>query len=107
MASSSAVQAVFWRVTEFVTAKFTREHLRGKYHCMVDLLCDWFRNVRLCTTKFSDRSTEAHFQTSQTGGQQYSDTSPLSVPLFTDSKTVELYEFGHTQKYDIDDWSPR
>jgi len=34
-----------------------REHLRGKYHCTVDLLFDRFRNVLLCITKFSAPST--------------------------------------------------
>jgi len=35
--------------------------LKGKYHCTVDLLFDWFRKVRLCSTKFSAPSTETHF----------------------------------------------
>jgi len=30
------------------TICLSREHLRGKYHCTVDLLFDWFRNVPLC-----------------------------------------------------------
>jgi len=30
-----------------------REHLKGKYHCMVDLLIDRFRNVHLYNTKIS------------------------------------------------------
>jgi len=30
----------------------SREHLRGKYHCTIDLLYDWFGNVPLCSTKF-------------------------------------------------------
>jgi len=38
-----------------------REHLRGKYHCTVDLLFHRFRNVRRCSTKFSAPSTNAHF----------------------------------------------
>jgi len=37
-----------------------REDLRGKYHCTVHLLFDQFRNVCLCSTKFSAPSTEAH-----------------------------------------------
>jgi len=28
-------------------ATLNREHLRGKHHCTVDLLFDWFRNARL------------------------------------------------------------
>jgi len=38
-----------------------KEHLKGKYHCTVDLLFDQFRNVRLCSTNFSAPSTNAHF----------------------------------------------
>jgi len=30
-----------------------REHLKGKYHIMVDLLFDLFRIMFLCSTKFS------------------------------------------------------
>jgi hypothetical protein len=43
-----------------------REYKRRKHDCNVDLLFDWF-GIRL-------------IQTSQTGGQQYSDTSPFSIP---------------------------
>jgi len=51
----------------------------------IDLMFDRFRNVPLCSTKFSLNSTEAHFYTGQTGGQPYSDTfslqwKSLSVP---------------------------
>ena len=35
-----------------------REHLKGKYHFTVDLLFDWFRNVPLCSTKFSAPSAK-------------------------------------------------
>jgi len=44
-----------------VSPALYREHLKGKYHCTVDLLFDQFRNVALCSTKFSSTSTEAHF----------------------------------------------
>jgi len=30
----------------------SREHLRGKYHCTVDLVFDRFRNVCLCKNQF-------------------------------------------------------
>jgi len=53
---------------------------------MVDFL---FRNVHLCSTKFSAPNTKAHFLTSQTGGQPYSDTSPLSAPCF--QKWISLH----------------
>jgi hypothetical protein len=46
----------------------------GKYHCTVDLLIDLFGLV--C---FTNKNENCQFQTSQTGGQQYSDTSPFSI----------------------------
>ena len=55
---------------------FDQGKLKGKYHCIVDLLFDRFGNVCPCSKKFSAPSTNTHFQTSQTGGQPYSDTSP-------------------------------
>jgi len=70
-------------VTTFdVPLQSGRDELKGKYHCTVDLLFGQFRNVHLCSTKFSAPSTEAHFQTSQNGGQPYSDTSPSTKPHF-------------------------
>jgi len=30
------------------TVRQFRENLKGKSHCTVDLLFDWFRNVPLC-----------------------------------------------------------
>jgi len=38
-----------------------RDHLREQYHCTVDLLFDQFRNMRMCSKKFSAPSTNAHF----------------------------------------------
>jgi len=49
--------------------------LKGEYHCTVDLLFDWFANKNKNCQLLRSR-----FQTSQTGGQQYSDTSPFSIP---------------------------
>ncbi len=62
----------------------------GKYQCTDDLLFDWFGLVcfanknKICQSKYS------WFQTSQTGGQRYSDTSPLSIPWL-----VSKSEAGH------------
>jgi len=39
----------------------TREDLRGKYHCTVDLLFDWIRNVHLCCVHWISYCTDAHF----------------------------------------------
>jgi len=44
-----------------INSGLTREHLRGKYCCKVDLLFDWCRNVHLCSTKFIAPSKNAHF----------------------------------------------
>ncbi len=59
---------------------WVREYYRGKYHCTIDLLFYWFGLVcyaniyKICQLSYS------WFQTSQTGGQRYSDTSPFSIP---------------------------
>jgi hypothetical protein len=48
--------------------------LKGKYHCDVDLLFDWFGISCMTTDNFF------FCKTSQTGGQWYNDTSPFSIP---------------------------
>jgi len=48
-------------IGSLTTSPLAREHLRGKYHCTVDLLFDQFRNVHLCSTKFSAPSTKENF----------------------------------------------
>ncbi len=58
-----------------------REYKRGKYHCTIDLLFDWF-GISCLTTKFFCFCLQNRLiQTSQTGGQQYSDTFPFSIPF--------------------------
>jgi hypothetical protein len=54
----------------------------GKYHCTVDLLFDWFGMSCMTTDNFCDHLQNSLIQTSQTGGQWYSDTSPFSIPWF-------------------------
>ncbi len=56
-----------------------REYLRGKYNCTIDLLFDWLRIICMTTDNFFYLQTRL-IQTRQTGGQQYSDTSPFSIP---------------------------
>jgi len=46
----------------------------------VDLLFDWFGITCLRTNNFGFYLPNRLIQTSQTGGEQYSDTSPFSVP---------------------------
>jgi hypothetical protein len=57
--------------------------LKGKYHCtvdLVDLLFDWFGISCITTDNFCFDLQNRLFQTSQTGGQWYSDTSPFGIP---------------------------
>jgi hypothetical protein len=51
-----------------------------KYHCTTDLLFDWFGLVCLANKNKNCQLSYNRFQTSQTGGQSYSDTSPFSIP---------------------------
>ena len=53
---------------------------RGKYHCTVDLLFDWFGLVCFANKNKNYLLSYSWSQTSQTGGLQYSDTSPFSIP---------------------------
>ncbi len=50
-----------------------------KYHCTIDLLFDWFGLVCFANKK-NCQSLYSLLQTSQTGVQWYSDTSPFSFP---------------------------
>ncbi len=57
-----------------------REYLRGKYHCTIDLLFDWFGLVCFANRNKNCQQSCKRFQTGQTGGQLYCDTSPFSIP---------------------------
>ena len=57
-----------------------REHWRGKYHCTVDLLFDWFEISCITTDIFCFYLQIRLIQTSQTEGQWYCDPSPFSIP---------------------------
>ncbi len=54
--------------------------LKGKYHCTVDLLFDWFGISCMTTDHFCFYLQNRLIQTSQPGGQWYSDTPPLVFP---------------------------
>ncbi len=54
--------------------------LKGKYHCTVDLLFDWFGISCMTTDNICFYLQNRLIQASQTGGQWYSDTSPFSIP---------------------------
>jgi hypothetical protein len=52
----------------------------GKHHCTIDLLFDWFGISCMTTENICFYLQSRLIQTSQTGGQWYSDTSPFSIP---------------------------
>jgi hypothetical protein len=52
----------------------------GKYHCTIDLLFDWLGISCMTTDNFCVYLQNRLIQTNQTGGQWYSDTSPLVFP---------------------------
>jgi hypothetical protein len=53
---------------------------RGKYHSAVDLLIDWFEISCMTTDNLCFYLQNKLIQTSQAGGQLYSDTSPFNIP---------------------------
>jgi hypothetical protein len=53
---------------------------KGKYHCTVNLLFDWFGISCMTTDNYCFYLQNRLIQSSQTGGQWYSDTSPLVFP---------------------------
>ena len=78
----------------------SREYLRGKYHCTIDLLLDWFGISCMTTDNFCFYLQNRLIQTSQTGGQWYSDTSPLVFPgqTYVMIITIKLM-FCHSLQY--------
>ncbi len=77
----------FWDKNHFVRLTFYRSpwnhsgNTKGwKYHSTVDLLFDWFGISCMTTDNFCFYLQNRLIQTSQTGGQWYSDTSPFSIP---------------------------
>ncbi len=63
----------------------------GKYQCTVDLLFDWFGISCMTTDNFCFYLQNRQIQTSQTGGQWYSDTSPISIPWIKTCCCIECY----------------
>jgi hypothetical protein len=68
-----------------------REYLRGKYRCIIDLLFDRFRISFMATDNFCFYLQNRLYQTSQKGGQRYSDTSPFSIPCIYPSIRLSIY----------------
>jgi hypothetical protein len=52
----------------------------GKYHCAIDLMFDWFGLACFANKNKKCQLQNSWFQTSQTGGPWYSDTSPFGIP---------------------------
>jgi hypothetical protein len=67
-------------VTRFECQRLDQGILKGKNHCTVDLLFDWFGLVSFANTNKNCQLSYSSFQTSQTEGQWYSDTFPFSIP---------------------------
>jgi hypothetical protein len=64
---------------------------RENYHCTVGLLFDWFGISCMTTDNFCFYLQNRQIQTSQTGGQWYSDTSPWTrVATFFSDKHASL-----------------
>ncbi len=63
-----------------------------KYHCTIDLQFDWFGISCMTTDNFCFYLQNRLILTSQTGGQQYSDTSPFSIGLFT--RPISEHDFA-------------
>ncbi len=57
----------------------------GKYHCTIDLLFHWLGISCMTTDNFCFYLQKRLIQISQTGGQQYSDTSSFSYSLGRES----------------------
>ncbi len=76
--------------------------LKGKYHCTVDLLFDWFGISCMTTNNFCFYLQNRLIQTSQTGGQWYSDTSPFSVLLWRKNSFI-THQLGRAALLGTDD----
>jgi hypothetical protein len=68
-----------------------------KYHCTVDLLFDWFGISCMTTDNFRFYLQNRLIQTCQTGGQQYSDTSPFSIPW--QSLSIEMWNVTSISRF--------
>ncbi len=71
----------------------SREHLKGKYHCTVDLLFDWFGISCMTVDNFCFYLQNRLIQTGQTGGQWYNYASPFSIPWSQPRLIVSLSKF--------------
>ncbi len=77
----------------------------GQYHYTVDPLCDCFGLACFANKNKTCPLSCSWFQTSQTGGQWYSDTSPFSIPWpslsvrsFCDEEKKSFIKFSTGEK---------
>jgi hypothetical protein len=61
------------------------------HHCTGDLLFGWFGISCMTTDIFWFYLQSRLIQPSQTGGQQYSDTSPFSIPWPINGDPIETF----------------
>ncbi len=71
-----------WECYLNLTLKYGAGNTKGSPHCTVGLLFDWFGISCMTADNFCFYLQNRLIQTSQTGGQRYSDTSPFSIPCF-------------------------
>ncbi len=83
LANASKLTTPFWE-------RLDRGILKGKYHCTIDLLFDWFGLVCFENRKKNCLLSSSWFQNNQTGGQWYSNTSPFSIPWLDFRPTNKL-----------------
>jgi hypothetical protein len=73
------VISLIFNICKLQNIPSTREYYTEKYHCTIDLLFDCFGISCMITDNFCCYLQNRLIQTSQTGGQWYSDTSPFSI----------------------------
>jgi hypothetical protein len=72
----------------------SREYSRGNHHCTIDLMFDWFGISCVTTNHFCFYLQNTQIQTSQTGGQRNSNTSPFSIPWTVPKEHTLLLHSG-------------
>ncbi len=91
----------FWNLNQGI--------LKGKYHCTADLLFDWFGISCMTTDNFCFYLQNRQILTGQTGGQQYSDTFPFSIPCLNswnqqrDSEKPEFFS-SFSERLELFHW---
>ncbi len=78
--------------------------LKGEVSLSVDVLLYWFGLVCSANKIKNCQLSYSRFQTSQTGGQRYSDTSPFSTPWLMLSSIFRCYQIHNCQRYDEFVW---